>query len=66
MALRQILNAEALCVLCDRPLSWRVLWRDDETGFEEWGEWEPLAHNDRACYRRTNGVGKTVLREAKR
>lgn len=66
MTLRHVFDAEALCILCDQPMSRRALWRDDENGFEEWGEWEAVGHDDQACYKRLNGVGRTVLREARR
>jgi hypothetical protein len=44
MSLRALLDQEALCLFCDDPTSVRTLYRDDETAFEEWGEWEPLHH----------------------
>jgi hypothetical protein len=45
MALRPLLVVVHPCVLCEGDLAEQTLYRDDETGYEEWSLIKALPHS---------------------
>jgi hypothetical protein len=45
MPLRALMVVVHPCVLCEGDLAEQTLWRDDETGYEEWSVIKALPHS---------------------